>query len=84
MNNLSPEQKLIAELNGQVHAMRVCIAALMTSMPPEQQPFFAASLRTLAEQEKATLLGLTVPDEAIQAFSAALLSMQLTADQLNS
>jgi len=44
----------------------------------------AAILRTLAEQEKATLLGLTVPDEAIQAFSAALLSMQLTADQLNS
>ena len=76
MKNLSPEQKLIAELHGQTHAMRVCINALITSMPPAQQQVFAANLQVLEEHQNAALLAQTVPEEVIHAFAAELLSIR--------
>lgn len=84
MKNLSPEQKVMAELNGHVQAMRVCISALISSMPPEQQPVFAANLRVLGEHHSAVLLAQAVPEELIQSFAAALQPIQQQYEQLNS
>lgn len=76
MKNLSPEQKVMAELHGHVEAMRVCVSALICSIPPEQQPVFAANLRVLGEHHSAVLLAQAVPEEVIQSFAAALQSIQ--------
>ena len=84
MKNLSPEQKLIAELQGQAHAMRVCINALIASMPPVQQPVFSAHLQQLHEQQSAQLLALAVPEELIQTFAAELLPIQQLSEQQSS
>lgn len=76
MNQLSPEMKLIAALQGEVHALRVGISALLASMPQEQQPAFAAKLEYLGEWTIANVLGLTVPEEVNQAFASELQSMR--------
>ena len=84
MKNLSPEKKVMAEMHGQLQALQVCISALISSMPPEQKPVFAANLRALGEHQSAVLLAQAVPEELIQSFAAALHPIQQQYEQLNS
>ncbi len=76
MKNLSPEMKMVATLQGEVQALRVCIKALLASMPPAQQPAFAAKLEQLGEWTRAHVLGAAVPEELNQAFADELQSMR--------
>ncbi|WP_103018127.1 hypothetical protein [Alicycliphilus denitrificans] len=76
MKTLSSEQKRIAELQGQLHAMRTCITALLVSMPSEQQQAFAAKLEHLAEWATANALGSEAPEEMTQAFADELQSIR--------
>lgn len=70
--NLTPDQQKIAALQGQLHAMRTCITALLASMPPELQPVFVSKWEHLAEWTTANVLGSAVPEEVSQAFAAEL------------
>jgi hypothetical protein len=79
MKNLSPELQLVASLQGEVHALRVCINALLVSMPPAQRAAFAPSLEQLAEHTSANVLGSAVPEEVNQAFAHGIQSIRETA-----
>ena len=81
MNNLSHEQKMLAELQGQMLALRACITALLVSMPPEQQRTFGAKLEELSESARSNLLAMTVPEELRQAFDETLAATQQLAAQ---
>lgn len=81
MNALTPEQAVLAQTSGEVHALRVCIKALLVSMPQEQRPVFAAKLEQRAEWTIAHILGAAVPEELNQTFAQELQTMREIADQ---
>lgn len=76
MTEPKPTSDMLMELSGQMHAMRVCISALLASMPPEQQPAFAAKLAYLSEWATANVLGEAVPEAVNAAFAVELQTMR--------
>lgn len=79
MTTLTPEQKMIATLQGEVLALKAGVSALLATMQPAQRPAFSKALEELGEHTKANQLPTPVPDQLIHAFDEQLASMRTVA-----
>ena len=65
---LSEDQKKIARLQGEVLAISSALQALIGSLSMEQRSAFAKWNAELSESGKASMLGMTMPEEALQSY----------------
>lgn len=81
MENLNPEQQVLATQQGEVLALKTCIHALLISMPEQQREVFAKTFSFLEEWTRAQHLSVSVPEQCLQSFDQEVAAMRATFEQ---